>query len=100
MTLPTGFRAASAARLARDPGYIAIRTTPGIGAVVAAVFVAEIGDVTRFDRPNRLTSWAGLTPRRASPTGSAPSDAKRAIGATKPASASNARRSALCSGRC
>jgi transposase len=27
------------------------------------VFVAEIGDVTRFDRPEQLTCWAGLTPR-------------------------------------
>jgi transposase len=27
------------------------------------VFVAEIGDVTRFARPEQLASWAGLTPR-------------------------------------
>jgi hypothetical protein len=27
------------------------------------VFVAEIGDVTRFPRPEQLASWAGLTPR-------------------------------------
>jgi len=25
--------------------------------------VAEIGDVTRFARPEQLTSWAGLTPK-------------------------------------
>ena len=31
--------------------------------MLAAVFVAEIGDVTRFDNPRRLCSWAGLTPR-------------------------------------
>jgi transposase len=31
--------------------------------VLAAVFVAEIGDVGRFDHPDRLCSWAGLTPR-------------------------------------
>ena len=35
-------------RLAGDPGYTAIGQIPGIGAVLAAVFVAEIGDVTRF----------------------------------------------------
>ena len=29
----------------------------------AAVFVAEIGDVTRFSRPEKLCCWAGLTPR-------------------------------------
>ena len=27
------------------------------------MFVAEIGDVGRFDNPSRLCSWAGLTPR-------------------------------------
>jgi Transposase IS116/IS110/IS902 family len=27
------------------------------------VFVAEIGDITRFQRPEQLTSWAGLTPK-------------------------------------
>jgi transposase len=27
------------------------------------VFVAEIGDVSRFERPDQLCSWAGLTPR-------------------------------------
>ena len=35
---------------------------PGIGPILAAVFVAEIGDVTRFDRPEQLACWAGLTP--------------------------------------
>ena len=28
-----------------------------------AVFVAEIGDITRFPRPEQLASWAGLTPK-------------------------------------
>ena len=28
----------------------------------AAVFVAEIGDVHRFESPQALCSWAGLTP--------------------------------------
>ena len=27
------------------------------------MFVAEIGDITRFPSPRRLCSWAGLTPR-------------------------------------
>ena len=31
--------------------------------MLAAVFVAEIGDITRFARPEQLASWAGLTPR-------------------------------------
>ena len=33
-----------------------------MGRVFAAVFVAEIGDVHRFDSPQALCSWAGLTP--------------------------------------
>lgn len=35
------------ARLVTDPGCTAVRTIPGIGATLAAVFVAEIGDVHR-----------------------------------------------------
>ena len=31
--------------------------------MLGAVFVAEIGDVSRFDSAKRLTSWAGLTPK-------------------------------------
>lgn len=50
-------------RLARDPGYTAVQTIPGIGPVLGAVLVAEIGDVTRFARPEQLTCWAGLTPK-------------------------------------
>ena len=46
-----------------DPGYNAIQAIHGVGPVLAAVFVAEIGDVTRFPSPDRLCSWAGLTPR-------------------------------------
>jgi transposase len=44
-------------------GYQAVRTLPGIGPVLGAVIVAEIGDITRFPRPAELCSWAGLTPR-------------------------------------
>jgi len=49
--------------LARHDGYHAIQALPGIGPVLAAVIVAEIGDIRRFSRPSRLSSWAGLTPR-------------------------------------
>ncbi len=51
------------ARLRGDPGYEAVQAIHGVGKVFAAVFVAEIGDVTRFDGPKRLCSWAGLTPK-------------------------------------
>jgi transposase len=50
-------------RLRGHPGYEAVQALRGVGPVLAAVFVAEIGDVTRFDNPRRLCSWAGLTPR-------------------------------------
>jgi len=52
-----------AGRLRADPGYAAIQAVPGIGAVLGAVFVAEIGEVSRFPGPAQLASWAGLTPR-------------------------------------
>jgi len=52
-----------AARLTRDAGYQVIQQIPGIGPVWAAVFVAEIGDVSRFASARHLCSWAGLTPR-------------------------------------
>jgi transposase len=51
------------ARLSTHPGYTAIQTLPGIGPVLAAVFVAELGEVTRFTSAAHVTSWAGLTPR-------------------------------------
>ena len=40
-----------------------LEAIPGIGPTLAAVFVAEIGDVGRFTSARHLTSWAGLTPR-------------------------------------
>jgi len=52
-----------AERLATHRGYQAIQQVPGIGPVLAAVFVAEIGDVHRFTDAAHLCSWAGLTPR-------------------------------------
>ena len=52
-----------AGRLRTDPGYLAIQAIPGVGPVLAAVFVAEIGDIGRFGRPDQLASWAGLTPK-------------------------------------
>jgi len=51
------------ARLRDDPGWRAIQALPGVGPVLATVFVAEIGDVSRFAGPHQLTCWAGLTPK-------------------------------------
>ena len=54
-------------RMAQEPGYTAVQKIPGIGptlgAVLVAVLVAEIGDITRFASASKLTCWAGLTPK-------------------------------------
>jgi transposase len=57
------FAKLAAGRLRAHGGYRAIQQIPGVGPVLGAVFVAEIGDITRFDRAARLASWAGLTPK-------------------------------------
>lgn len=44
-------------------GYEALQAIKGVGPVIAAVFVAEVGDVSRFKSADHLCSWAGLTPR-------------------------------------
>nr|WP_255426569.1 IS110 family transposase [Pseudonocardia sp. C8] len=49
-------------RRAAQPGRRA-GTPVRCGPVLAAVFVAEIGDITRFPGPAQLASWAGLTPK-------------------------------------
>jgi transposase len=48
--------------LADDAGFWAIQEIPGVGPVLAGVFVAEIGDVHRFPSARHLCSWAGMTP--------------------------------------
>jgi transposase len=63
------------------PPYRAVLALPGIGPVLGAVAVAEIGDVTRFPGPGHLCSWAGLTPRHResdikAPAGTSPSRAR------------------------
>jgi transposase len=44
-------------------GYHAIQAICGVGPVMAGIFVAEIGDVTRFPTARHLCSWAGMTPK-------------------------------------
>lgn len=51
------------AGLAGHPGYRAVQAIDGVGPILAAVFVAEIGEVTRFTRPEQLCAWAGMTPK-------------------------------------
>jgi transposase len=50
-------------RLRHHPGARNLLTVKGIGPVLAAAFVAEIGDVARFPTAGALCCWAGLTPR-------------------------------------
>ena len=50
-------------RLSAHDGYRTVQQIPGVGRVIAAIFVAEIGDAGRFPSPRHLCSWAGLTPR-------------------------------------
>jgi len=50
-------------RLRHDRGYQAIQSLAGVGRVLSAIFVVEIGDVSRFSSPEALCSWAGLTPK-------------------------------------
>src|SRR3954454_9168455 len=52
-----------ARRLREHPGYRGLLQIPGVGPVLAAIFVAEIGDIGRFRRPEQLASWAGLPPK-------------------------------------
>jgi transposase len=50
-------------RLHGHRGYRAIQAINGIGPTMAAILVAEIGDVHRFRSAPALCSWAGLTPK-------------------------------------
>ena len=39
-----------------------ITTIPGIGLRMGAMILAEIGDFSRFDSPNKILAYAGLSP--------------------------------------
>jgi transposase len=51
------------ATLENDGRYLAVRAIPGVGKVLAPIFIAEIGDTHRFASAAHLASWCGLTPR-------------------------------------
>ena len=40
-----------------------LMTLPGVGPLLAVVIALEVGDVSRFHRPQKLASYSGLTPR-------------------------------------
>jgi len=43
--------------------YEILTSIPGIGDIVCATLISEIGDFSRFDHPDKLASYAGLCPR-------------------------------------
>jgi transposase len=49
-----------AERMAAQPSVL--QTIPGIGPVLAAILVSEIGPIARFARPAQLVGFAGLDP--------------------------------------
>jgi transposase len=57
------FQRLTRGRLVANPGYTALQQLPGVGPVLAAVFLAEVGDVARFATAPQLACWAGLTPK-------------------------------------
>lgn len=51
-------------RLARyNPDVYRLKQIPGFGIITAMVFVAEVGDVTRFRNAEQLAAFTGLVPR-------------------------------------
>ena len=40
-----------------------LMSMPGVGRLIALTILAEVGDISRFQSPKSLCSWAGLTPR-------------------------------------
>jgi transposase len=50
-------------RLKKHTGYRNLLKVKGIGPVLAAIFVVEIGDISRFGTAEQLCCWAGITPR-------------------------------------
>jgi transposase len=46
-----------------DPRALRLMTIPGVSSVVAGTVLASIGDVSRFETPQKLSSYFGLAPR-------------------------------------
>ncbi len=46
-----------------DERAVRLRTIPGVGPVVASLVLAAIGDIERFETPEKLASYFGLTPK-------------------------------------
>lgn len=46
-----------------DPSVRLVMTMPGMGHYAATTFVAEVGDIRRFEHKDKVASFAGLTPK-------------------------------------
>jgi transposase len=46
-----------------SPEIRRLMTVPGVNVIVAATFLAAIGDIRRFESPRKLTGYLGLDPR-------------------------------------
>jgi len=46
-----------------NPRVVRLMTIPGIGPVVASTMLASIGDISRFETPEKLSCYFGLTPK-------------------------------------
>ena len=52
-----------ALRASEDEDVRLLMTMTGVGHFTAMLLLSEIGDITRFSTPEKLSSWAGLAPR-------------------------------------
>jgi transposase len=50
------------ARAEEDPYVEVLCQIRGVGRYIAMLVIAEVGDITRFQTPRKLCSWAGMTP--------------------------------------
>jgi transposase len=50
-------------RLSKDPCYVAVQTIPGVGQILGSIFVAEIGEVSRFPGPGPTGQLGRVDPR-------------------------------------
>ena len=60
-----------------------ITTIPGIGDILGAIILSEIGDIQRFDAPGKLVAFAGLDVKYRSPA-SSPEPNRRFPNAARP----------------
>lgn len=45
-----------------DEHFSYIMSVPGVGYVTAGIILGEIGDISRFRKPNKVLAYAGLDP--------------------------------------